>query len=99
MQTTLEAARRQIAYSQTGGSLERIVQRTERALLQEGSSGILSPASPSRIRLVSLDRRLGFLGRGTLRPRPFVQAQSVAGEISPPMLSDSHRAMFCLLIL
>jgi hypothetical protein len=68
MQTTLEAARRQIAYSQTGGSLERIVQRTERALLQEGSSGILSPASPSRIRLVSLDRRLGFLGRGTLRP-------------------------------
>jgi hypothetical protein len=35
MQTTLEAARKQIAYSQTWGSLERIVQRTERALLQE----------------------------------------------------------------
>jgi hypothetical protein len=35
MQTTLDAARKQIAYSQTWGSLERIVQRTERALLQE----------------------------------------------------------------
>ena len=35
MQTTLGAARKQLAYSQTWGSLERIVQRTERALLQE----------------------------------------------------------------
>ena len=35
MQTTLGAARKQLVYSQTWGSLERIVQRTERALLQE----------------------------------------------------------------
>ncbi len=35
MQSVLEAARKQITYSQTWGSLERIVQRTERALLQE----------------------------------------------------------------
>jgi hypothetical protein len=35
MKALLGAARKQIAYSQTWGSVERIVQRTERALLQE----------------------------------------------------------------
>ena len=35
MKALLSSARKQIAYSQTWGSLERVVQRTERALLQE----------------------------------------------------------------
>ena len=35
MKALLTAARKQIAFSQTWGSLERIVERTERALLQE----------------------------------------------------------------
>lgn len=35
MQSVLDGARKQVTYSQTWGSLERIVQRTERALLQE----------------------------------------------------------------
>lgn len=35
MSALLTAARKQIAYSQTWGSLERVVQKTERALLQE----------------------------------------------------------------
>jgi hypothetical protein len=35
MQSVLQAARKQIAYSRTWSSLERVVQRTEQALLQE----------------------------------------------------------------
>ena len=35
MQALLQAARKQVAYSRTWSSLERVVQRTERALLQE----------------------------------------------------------------
>jgi hypothetical protein len=35
MQAVLQAARKQIAYSRTWSSLERVVQRTEQALLQE----------------------------------------------------------------